>query len=394
MALKNYIHKIFIILILCYIWPLGGVLYAIFSGLQKIRLGKYDFLVLIISLSFYLAFINSTKTATSDTIQYLNWYNSVDRSHPIDSFLFYKGSYSIVEPVFTIVSIIINYITWGNEQAYLGICTFIIYSLQFYAIYIVAVKYNVSKRYIICIIVMLAFANPLFIQSIHALRQMMATSLLMLAIAYRVINGKNNWYLILASFLTHMSVIAYIPIIVLNAPYKALTFKRVISMSAMVVGLIMISENIGSFLGSMDADLLSATGEKIISSRKHNEMDLTLRGFYMYNIPFFIIGFISLINSHRKCTSINIYYYIYFITFFIVVLNPISTEISIRYAFYIFSFFPYLFIAFYIFNRNHCAIVIPMFALILTIIFFWLLSHDNNYAGITFLLFRFLPFFS
>lgn len=388
-----FLPQIFLLLGLCMVWPTGGLLFAVLYVNQKINICRSDIVLFIVAISFYLAFINSTKLASSDTVHYLNWYNAIDRLQPLNSFFFYRGSYSITEPLFAVISIVINYVTMGSETAYLFICTVIIYFMQFYAIYMVAEKFRVRSRYTIYIILMLAFANPLFIQSVHALRQMLATSFLMLAIAYRVVQGKNNWYLIVASFLTHMSVIAYLPIVVINTSYKSLTIKRVVSIGILVIVSILIYQNIGAMLESSSFELVSAAGDKMINSSNNNEMELSLRGFYIYNIPFLLIALISLFKMRKKYSGVNVYYYLYFITFFIVVLNPISTEVSVRYAFYIFSFFPYLFIDFYLTKRNF-AVVISMTAVLFTSIFFVLLARDSNYADIFTILFGIMPFFT
>lgn len=314
-------------LVLCYIWPFAGLLFSLYTVLNN----KNRITIFIVAISFFLAYINSTKTISSDTIHYIAWYSNIDRTKPLESFFFYRGYYTIVEPLFTIISIIFNYLTLGNKIGYLFFCSFLIYFLQFYAIYIIAVKFKITNKHIITLIIMLAFINPLFIQSVHALRQMISTSFLMLAIAYKVTRGKNNWYLIGASFFTHMSAIAYLPLILLPICYRKASISRIIAIGLIVSILLIMSESIGAFLGGIDSEIMSAAGEKILS--RNNELNLGLRGFYLYNIPFLIITTISLFYNKGQYQELSIYYYLYIITFIIVITNPISTEISIRYSF-------------------------------------------------------------
>lgn len=391
--LKNCCNTVFFAsLLLCFVWPFGGLIFALVNVICKNYSGDRELLYLIVSLSFFLAYINTTKTATSDTIHYLNWYNNIDRSDPIHSFLYYRGIYSISEPLFAIISILINYLTSGSEIGYLFFCTFIMYSLQLYAIYLVAKKYEIQKKYIACLFLMLAFVNPLFIQSIHALRQMLATAFLMLAIANRVVYEKISWWLLVAAFLTHMSVMVYLPLVVLPICYEKLTFRRSLIVSALVVLLMMANSSIGGLLGSLGSDILSAAGEKILQSSVHNQMDLTLRGFYMYNIPFLIVTLISMYSNKGRYPDLSIYYYVYVVTFLIVVLNPISTEVSIRYAFFVFSFFQYSFLSYILTNRLNASIILSATTILLIIIFMWLLSGDATYASISNILFKFFPF--
>lgn len=380
-------------LLFCYIWPFGGLLISLFPVIFKKNSDKTDFICLIISLSFFLAFINSTKTISSDTIHYLNWYNEIDRTDLINSFLFYRGVYSISEPLFAIISIAIYLITSGSEIGYLFFCSFIIYTIQLYAILLVAKKFEIDRTYIVCLFLMLAFVNPLFNQSVHAIRQMIATSFLMLAIAIRVVCGKNSWWMLIAAFLTHVSVLVYIPLVLLSICYKEVTTKRALVVGCLVFLLIVVSDSIGSLLSGMGSEVLTAAGEKIVQSTEHNQMELGLRGFYLYNIPFIIVTMISIFSNKGKYPDLNIYYYLYIITFCVVVINPISTEVSIRYSFYIFSFFQYSFLLYILTNSERASIVIWTFTFILVGTFFWLLGGDSTYASISNILFKIFPFF-
>ena len=383
---------LFVPFILCFIWPFGGLLMALVTVFNRTHNSNRELVYLIVSLSFFLAYINTTKIATSDTIHYLSWYNNIDRSDPINSFLYYKGSYSISEPFFAIISIVISYLTFGSEIGYLFFCTFIMYFLQFYAIFIVARKYEIRKIYIVYLLLMLAFVNPLFIQSVHALRQMLAAAFFMLALAYRIVYARNCWGVIVASFLTHMSVMVYLPLALLPMCYKELTMRRVWMVGGIVTILVISSNFIGSLLGGMESEILSAAGDKIIQSMDHNQMSLQLRGFYMYNIPFLVVTLLSIFSNKGKYPELSVYYYLYIITFLIVVLNPISTEVSIRYAFFVFSFFQYSFLSYILTNRRNARIVVKIFTTLLVLTFFWLLAGDATYASLSSILFKLFPF--
>ena len=145
-------------------------------------------------------------------------------------------------------------------------------------------------------------------------------------------------------------------------------------------------------MGGMGSEILSAAGEKIVQSSDHNQMELNLRGFYIYNIPFLLVTILSLCSNRGQYPSLSVYYYVYVITFLIVVLNPISTEVSIRYAFFVFAFFQYSFLAYYTTNRTKASVILPVTTGLLVLIFFWLLAGDRTYAGISTILFKLFPF--
>uniref|UniRef100_UPI0040264DEE hypothetical protein n=1 Tax=Bacteroides sp. TaxID=29523 RepID=UPI0040264DEE len=125
--LVSYIFNIDVIvtLTLSLLWPSLGLLFVSFKVLTCSESSEKQMLALIVGLTFFLSYINSTKIASSDTIHYLTWYSNIDRSHPVSSFLFYRGDYSINAPLFTIISIIINYMTFGSEKGYLFLCKFL-----------------------------------------------------------------------------------------------------------------------------------------------------------------------------------------------------------------------------------------------------------------------------
>ena len=393
--LVSYIFNIDVIvtLTLSLLWPSLGLLFVSFKVLTCSESSEKQMLALIVGLTFFLSYINSTKIASSDTIHYLTWYSNIDRSHPVSSFLFYRGDYSINEPLFTIISIIINYLTLGSETGYLFLCTFLISFLQFCSIYIVAKHYNISNKMILVFMIMLAFFNPLFIQTVHALRQMIATSFLMMAIAKRIVTEKNSWILMIMAFLTHMSVMIYLPILILSISYKKLTVFHVLLISGLVYGCFMAYNSIGNIMGDMNSEILSVVGEKILNSSKHNEMDLALRGFYMYCVPFVLFTCYSALSSKGAFPSMSIYYYLFTITFCIVALNPISTEVSIRYSFFEYSFFPLTMMAYYLTNHTSASKVLPIVSLLLVAIFFILLSGDKSYESLSILLFKPFPLF-
>lgn len=387
-----YPSHLIVLLIISFINPAAGVIFAFLYVNRNRRLSKGAIMLFIIAVSIFLGYINSTKIASSDTIHYLNWFEQVDRAHPIHSFLHYRGEYSINEPAFAILSILFNYITLGNAEGYLFLCTFFIYILQFYALYLVCNKFDVSPKVTILLILLLAFYNPLFLQTIHGLRQMLATAILMLAIARRVISGKNNWILLLWALLTHTSVLAYIPFVAFSFFYQKLSFSRTIIISVLSILFFYFYNQLGGIFQSSGIEYISEVGNKLADVSKNNQMDLALRGFYMYNIPFFAITLFSIFSPKNKYGEMTVYYVLYIVTCIVVVANPISTEVSIRYAFFVCSFFPYCFLALDLANKNVSNLVLPVITLLIVLIFFYLLAGDPQYPGIFILLFKPFPF--
>ena len=396
MRSTNYIANSFIItqigiLVILFINPLLGFIVSTISIFTRSSISVKQLYLFITSITFLLAYLNSTKIPSSDTVHYLEWFQAVDRNKPIDSFLYYRGVFSLKDPLFTVISIVLNYLTFGSIGGYLFFCTSIIYLLQFFAVVNVAKRMEINRFYIALTILVLAFCNPLFIQSVHAIRQMMATAMLLYSVSYRVVYGKNNWYMLIASLLTHFSVVLFIPFIILPFFYKKFSIVRLAQMVFSVVGVVLLSKIILPFLAEVGEDNLSEFATQVGISMNNNEMTLGLRGFLMYNIPILVLALLSFINGGWTKGELMIYYFLYIIVFSFVLINPISTELSIRYGFYIWSLIPYCILAFIVvFRRNAKVIILPI-SILFVLVFFNLLARDPSFPKLMFLFLKPFP---
>lgn len=349
--------------------------------------------IFLILLAFFISYLNTMRIATSDTVHYLEWYTDIDRTAPLHSFLFYRGEFSLADPVFTLISILFNYITLGSTSGYLFLCTFLIYFLQFIAVYKIAEKNKISRSTCLFIILALAFCNPLFIQSVHALRQMIATSFLLCAISYRVINRKTNWLLLLASVLSHSSVILFIPIIILPSLYKEMSLTRFIKIIFVIFSFLLVAKAALPMLINYGDDSLSDFAHHAENSMNNNEMALSLGGFLLYNFPLLIIIGASFLLKGWEKKDFTPYYILYIFIFIFIVTNPISTEFSIRYGFYIWSFIPYCLLAIVVTFHKISSFIVGVFSIFSTMMFFFLLSGDPNYPDLLTLIFTPCPLF-
>ena len=331
------------------------------------------------------------KIPSSDTIYYISWYANVDRLNPVHSFLYYRGVYSLIEPCFVLISLLFNYVALGDVKCYLFLCTVFIYVLQSISIYQVSKVVHAPNTIIVLLIILLAFYNPLFIQSVHALRQMLATSIFMFAISRRVVTGKNSWWLILSSLLTHTSVIVFIPIILIPLAFEKLTFKRIFLIFSLSLFFLVGYSSIGTFLQGSSFEYLSYVGDKIVTSADHNQMNLDLKGFYLYNIPFLSLTLFSLLNIKKTSGLITVYYILYFVTFFVIVTNLISSEVSVRYSMFICSFFPYCLLAFAMSCRKYSQVILQFMAIAFVLYFCYLLLGDTSYDSVPYNLLKPFP---
>ena len=243
------------------------------------------------------------------------------------------------------------------------------------------------------IVCVLSFCNPLFIQSVHALRQMLATAILLYAISYKVENGKQCWLLLLISFLMHSSVIVFLPLIVLPILYKRFSILRFILILIVLTFAIVASQFLIPMMQSSGDDTLIEFATHAENSMNNNEMSLGLKGFLLYNLPIMLFTVISFIRLGWTNGDLVIYYFLYFIVFCFVVFNPVSTELSLRYGFYIWSLIPYSLIAFVTVFKNQSKIYIEFITIFFSVVFFYLLSRDPNFPNLGKMFLTIFPMF-
>ncbi|WP_071145196.1 EpsG family protein [Bacteroides ihuae] len=345
---------------------------------------KFSYLQFFFMLALWMGCINMTKVATSDTIYYLSWFESIDISQPIHSILYYKNSeYSIQDPFFNILSVFFYYIALGNTNGYILLCTIIIYFFHYLAIYSIAKTTSASKTEIIAIVIALTFYNPFFIQSIHGLRQTIASAFMIYAISQRVC-GNNKKFIIygLLSVFTHSSTLVYIVLALIPQLYKRAKIKTLFIIFTCFAVFVIFNQSIALALASLDIEMLSGAGTRLSDTYNNpSSLTLSMRGFNLYCIPLMFCAILNFIHRDRLGGGI-FFQYAFVLTYATIVAFQFAPVFSVRYFFFVGSFFPFILIYFFnpgtIKSRRFCVSI----AAFLFLFFFFYLGLGRDYAPI------------
>lgn len=229
--------------------PLCGILLAAFLYYREDESNGYLYL-LFIFMAAYMGVINMTKKPASDLIAYLQIFNNV----PIKGFwknIFDYSSNTGREPLYGLINYLGYYFTGGNAALFIFFLTIGIYLLPLQGIHMIFKHANCSKSAILCGAFVLTFFSLYFLVTAHLVRQVLATSFIVYAIAYRTVSGKNNWFFLAFAVFTHsmtaiLVIISFIPQI-----YKRLSIMQALIIASCFLLIIIFNTQVAQLLSGM-----------------------------------------------------------------------------------------------------------------------------------------------
>lgn len=316
----------------------------LFSIPSPERSQYYTFYVL---LACWIGVLNMTKQLFSDQIYYAKIFVSVDTTNILDAIWKYRGKdfISLKEIVFNIYSVLCNKLTNANPRAYFFILTVNVYLLHFFALHKVLYASKRSKSEILCAILLLAFFTPFFVQSIHAVRQMLATSFVLYAMAYRAVEGKNNWLFLSVAFLIHNTTIFFIVLALLPHLYQKLSLKQTLTFLTIFALFTRFYVQVGILLNALDFVAIGSVGRRLMNVANSKELQLfSIRSFYIYATPMLASIFFILKREYQreKLSPIVCISYLSILTFLLIVGFSGAATVQFRYQFYLYSFIPFV----------------------------------------------------
>ncbi|MFW5982892.1 MAG: EpsG family protein [bacterium] len=314
------------------------ILFFIITTLTK-KANDKTFYLFFFLLAIYLGLINSTKLPESDLINYYESFLEVE-NFSFFEYILLNGK----EPVFFIFNYLSYYITGGNTDFYIIISTTIAYMFLFVAILKFFRAMNISKNTIVFAIILTAFFPQLFSLSAHLNRQFIAASILMFAMVQKIYYKKTVWPYLLIAVFTHSTAIFFVPLLYLK------TMKRKFSLKVVIVLLIILSAI--SFIIPIIGEIIStAIGKNFLTyaliraaSGTSKELEpLGLMSFIVMGVLIFIV----LLNQYLK-NSKNDIGFMHFSNIFLIfsgfiLFNLQMNELSTRFFFYTYFFFPFIF---------------------------------------------------
>lgn len=337
--------------------PTIALVMAAFIVIVNPKTRTRDYYMFYLMLACWLGVLNMTKQLFSDQIYYAAIFAHADTSDFWDAVVMYRGSEYISwkEIIFNFYSVVCNILTGANPRAYFFIVTVNIYVLHFLAIHKVLFASRRTKMEVLCAITLMAFFTPFFIQSVHAVRQILATAFIIYAIAYRALERKNLWLFIIIAFFIHNTTIFYIALALLPQIYRIMSYKQ-ISIFLFVFGLFTVSYvQLGMLMEAVDIEGggIAAVGQRLASGNESGSANIfSLRSLLIYAIPLVGASLLIIMREYkiRKPTPILPFCYLAIITLMLILSFFQMPTVQFRYQFYLYSLFP--FVALFPFKRG------------------------------------------
>lgn len=366
------------------IMPIIGILMSLLLIINsKANKSKYYYFAFLIAL--YLSGINGTKIFASDQIGYAEMYNLVPKYSIFEALLYLKPSYdldSYSDPAFKLYCYIAYYITFGNEYLYFSFTSFIIYSVLFASLIKFFTRFRNDSATIVCSIIVAAFFFQLFNQTAHAIRQILAGSIIIYAISSKAVNGKNHWFFLLIPVLIHISSLFFLFLSLL--PYKLYFNKRFFLLFVLFIIICTFS------MANLSTSLLGIfNGAQVsyVTEEKNDWEGLSVSIIILFILPMLIILLINfykrdLEKGQRFFLSISFYLLAFILSCYK------NTIIQIRFMYYLYEIIPFVLpIAFRVKSPYHKIYCSSLSILVVIYFYFSFSTCIWKYADVIELLF-------
>lgn len=250
---------IFITLIFFLINPMFGVLISfilLLNAEDNYKNNRPYILLFIITLSVWISLVNITKGITSDQGVYSRLFLNV----PVRGF--YQTVFNAFgehgkEPLYSFITWALYWVTGGNLRLFFFIISLGIYLPLYFAIYKLFKAINAPKGALICSILVITFFTQYFVMTVHLIRQMLASSIVVYAIVYHAVNGKNNWWLLVVAVLIHTTSALLAILSVVPWFYKRMNLRKVCIVLACFIPIIVFNSVIASKLGGSNIETIN-----------------------------------------------------------------------------------------------------------------------------------------
>ena len=361
MTHKISLHKVssyreqtalYIVLIIAFIfWPLFGIAFSLYWALSSnIKERVWPFMLL---LAFYLCAINSTKMPENDMVRYLEMFSEVPKNG-LENTIKFWGTENLKEIVYGTFVYYSYFILNGSKGLFIAVVTFLTYFFLFRAIYIIDSKDKRGNYILVAAVISVAFFSQYFTLTAHLIRQILATSIFMYALALRINKQRIHWIWLAVSFSVHNAI--GVLIVLSMIPYikkRVNIFTLLILLGLTILFTIYFTKIASSLETYVDSyALYRAKGAEGAS----DGLGIDVMAAYIIFIP---LGIISLINSCKKeAETPPIFSNLTILLITLVVCLSFSPLLQYRFFFFAYSFIPfivpYLFKVGTIYSKLYC----------------------------------------
>tara|TARA_R110002049_G_scaffold2365_2_gene17255 strand:- start:12115 stop:13353 length:1239 start_codon:yes stop_codon:yes gene_type:complete len=381
----------FLLLIIFIINPLFGLVflsfYLVLSDKNNSSLVKLTpFLV-----ALFIGCVNSTKVPENDLIWYLSEYLKAGNM----SFLKYIASFGVLgntigvlsnskEIVFAIFNYVIYQILGDNTKLYVLLYSFIAYSFLNLAIYKFGKAIKIPIKFIITAIFIMSFTPYIFTMSAILLRQFLAASLLMYILVNKLCYNKKSYFLILCMVLIHSSAFLFVPFLFIPFFKKTLLNKKTILYYFLIVLVLFNVQNIALILLPLFDNIPMF---RYILTRASQDTTFDLGQLSIAKIITSILTvFLPLILIYylrprlKKENGLIHFFNVLLVLVIFILANLHQSELSNRLNFYVWQFFPFVFLLYIWYFKLHRLILINIEILIISFFIYYLSTGTWTYT--------------
>lgn len=204
---------------------------AVYTMMYALRRNTYSSVLLFaIALGFFASVLNMTKMPEADQLEYLKQFQQTDKVGFVET-LKYGGSGKIREPFYGIYVFISYYFLGGTTKLFFFQTSFLSLFFHYLALINISIRYKYSSYLVITGIISLTFFTQFYGLTLHLIRQVLATGLVLWAISLRARNDISYKIymplMLIASYMHSTSILLVIMSFIPNINDR-LTYKRLV----------------------------------------------------------------------------------------------------------------------------------------------------------------------
>lgn len=298
-------------------------------------------------LALWISLVNITKVPASDQIMYLKWYDGLENLNSISRIFQYSGNEKVYkEPIYGLFQFICHTIYFGNSKLFFLTASFVSYYFLFLAVDIILRKAGQRLNAVIFGVVCCTFFNQFFYLSIHLLRQIMAFSIILYAIALRTQDGRNHWIPLICAPLIHTTAALFALLAIIPLIYHRMKMREYLIMLCplliVTIGSMAFGSMMTSFLGDNSA---SGYAFRRMSTNLSDGVDSNPLVIAIMIIPLSVISLLTLkrLSKSKNLTS-PLYPIIYLFLFLAIMILSLSDRplLQYRFTFVTYQFLPFI----------------------------------------------------
>ena len=380
-------------IVLFVINPLFGL---VFISIYLILSNRTNWLLLNLTpflVAFFIACVNSTKVPENDLVWYLSEYLEAGRM----PFLEYLANFGVMGNTNTagvlangkeVAFAIFNYIAYqflgDNTKLYVLLYSFVAYSFLNLAIYKFGKAIKIPNKFIVTAIFIMSFTPYIFTMSAILLRQFLASAILMFILVNRLFYEKKSYVLIVCMVLIHSSAFLFVPFLFIPFLKKGLLVKRTFVYYLIILLVLFNVQKIALVLIPIFGNvptlkyILTRASEDTTFDLGRLSLAKQLTSILTVILPLILIYLLR--PALKKEKGLIFFFNILLILVIFIMTNLHQSELSNRLNFYVWPFFPFVFLLYMWYFKLHRLILINIIAFIIIFFIYYLSAGMWTYT--------------